>query len=649
MKLSIVIVNYNVRYFLEQCLQSVQVATANIDSEVFVVDNASSDDSLEMVRNKFPDVVIIENTNNVGFSVANNQAIRQSKGEYVLLLNPDTIVREDTFVKSLQFMDDHPDAGALGIRMIDGTGGFLPESKRGFPTPWVAFCKIIGLTALFPKSPVFAQYYMGHLSSEENQEVDVLAGAYMLLRAKTLEKIGLLDEVFFMYGEDIDLSYRVQLGGFKNYYLADSEIIHYKGESTKKGSLNYVYVFYKAMAIFARKHFKGSEAGIYLLFIQMGIVFRAVLAGMGRIFKKLGLPLADAVLTYGALMYLKHYWERNHRFVSGGEYPEIFSYFVLPAYVLIWMLFAYLQGAYDKPQRKTTAIRAVAFGTLGLLIGYALLSEDWRFSRALILMGAVCAAAIFTVNRLAADWFDKGRLLQKSEVSRRFFVVGNKSEARRARKIIRDAMQFTSFIGWIPENETQIKSDWQIGDWSEITSLISTYRPNEIVFCSADLTHTEIMNRMREIRDFGLEVKILPTDSQFIIGSNSIHQQGETYMHDVRGLFIPMFRRQKRLFDLISSGVLLLLFPLTVVIAKRPGFILSSAISVFTGRKTWIGYSKGEVAKGLPVLPPGVFSQGDQLRTPANGNTQLQKLNFLYATQYALKDDAEVLWGRVRG
>jgi GT2 family glycosyltransferase len=247
MKLSVIIVNYNVIHFLEQCLLSVQKAISGLEVEVFVVDNNSVDGSVSMVREKFPWVNLIANNDNPGFSKANNQAIKVSKGEYVLLLNPDTVVEEDTFSKCIAFMDQHPDAGGLGVKMVDGKGEFLPESKRGLPTPEVAFYKLSGLSRLFPKSKRFGQYHLTYLSREETHKIDVLSGAFMMMRRETLEKSGLLDETFFMYGEDIDLSYRIKLAGYNNYYFPETRIIHYKGESTKKSSVNYVYTFYNAM------------------------------------------------------------------------------------------------------------------------------------------------------------------------------------------------------------------------------------------------------------------------------------------------------------------------------------------------------------------------------------------------------------------
>ena len=252
--LSVIIVNYNVKFYLEQCLESVRRASQGLQTEVFVVDNLSTDGSVEYLCERFPEVTFIENKENVGFARANNQAIRQSKGKYVLLLNPDTIVGEDTLRQCVEFMETHPEAGGAGAYMLHVDGTFAPESRRGLPTPFVAFCKMTGLTKLFPKSCLFGRYYMRYLDENEVNEIEVISGAYMMLRRETLDKVGLLDEDFFMYGEDIDLSYRVVQGGWKNYFLP-VRMLHYKGESTVKNSYRYVYTFYEAMRLFFRKHY----------------------------------------------------------------------------------------------------------------------------------------------------------------------------------------------------------------------------------------------------------------------------------------------------------------------------------------------------------------------------------------------------------
>ncbi len=285
MQLSIIIVNYNVKYFLEQCLQSVLLATKNCTAEIFVVDNNSTDGSKQFLEPLFKEVHFIWLPKNIGFAKANNIALTKTSGDYILFLNPDTIVAEDSFEKTIAFLQNNTAIGALGVKMIDGSGQFLKESKRAFPSPSISLFKILGLANLFPKSKLFAKYHMGHLSVNENNEVDVLAGAFMLVPKVVLNVVGSFDEAFFMYGEDVDLSYRIQKAGYKNYYFAKTTILHFKGESTKKGSLNYVRLFYKAMNLFVHKHYKSGNAAVFTFLINIGIWFRASLATLVSVFK----------------------------------------------------------------------------------------------------------------------------------------------------------------------------------------------------------------------------------------------------------------------------------------------------------------------------------------------------------------------------
>lgn len=278
MKLSIVIVSYNVRAFVEQCLDSVQKASEGIATEVFVVDNASADDTVEAVGSRYPWVHLIANSENLGFASANNIAIRQSAGEYVLLLNPDTVVEEDTLRQSLAFMDAHPEAGGAGVMMHNADGTLAPESRRAIPTPWVSCLKMLGFTK---------RYYMSHLPWDQPSQIEVISGAFCLLRKKALDEIGLLDEAFFMYGEDIDLSYRLLKGGWQNWYLP-YPIIHYKGKSTQKSDYRYVHIFYQAMLIFFRKHY-GHLNLFYTMPVKMAIYFRASIAVIDILRKKLHL------------------------------------------------------------------------------------------------------------------------------------------------------------------------------------------------------------------------------------------------------------------------------------------------------------------------------------------------------------------------
>lgn len=278
MKLSVIIVNYNVRPYLTACLDSVQRALEGIESEVFVVDNHSDDDSVEVISRDYAWVHLINNRENLGFSKANNIAIRQAQGEYILLLNPDTVVAEETLKGVIDFMDQHPKAGGAGVRMHNADGTLAPESRRAIPTPFVAARKMLGFTK---------RYYMSYLSWDAPAQIEVVSGAFMLLRHKAIYEVGMLDEDFFMYGEDIDLSYRLLQGEWQNWYLP-YDIVHYKGQSTSKSDFRYVHVFYQAMLIFFHKHYSHLSF-FFSLPVKVAIYFRASLALVDIVRKKLHL------------------------------------------------------------------------------------------------------------------------------------------------------------------------------------------------------------------------------------------------------------------------------------------------------------------------------------------------------------------------
>lgn len=482
MKLSVIIVNYNVKYFLEQCLISVFNSGKSIPMEVFVVDNNSVDGSVDMVREKFPQVNLIANNDNPGFSKANNQAIRISEGEYVLLLNPDTVVEGDTFTRCLDYMDEHPGAGALGVKMLDGKGKFLPESKRGLPTPAVAFYKIFGLSALFPKSKRFGRYHLGYLAENEINTVDVLPGAFMLIRKSALDKTGLLDEDFFMYGEDIDLSYRITRAGYSNIYFPDTRIIHYKGESTKKSSLNYVFVFYQAMVIFARKHFSAKSAQTFSVLINLAIYFRASLAVFNRMAQRILLPVTDFLIMYAGIFLIKEYWESSIIFKHGGHYPVEFIVIALPLYIIIWLFSVYLTGGYDRPHRLVKVFEGLLAGTVVILVIYSLLSEEYRFSRALILLGALWGYLSMTSLRIILSVMKVPGMQIEKNHNRRFAIIGNQEEAQRVAALVSKIQPRTAFIGLVSLDAQQPSAEGFIGDYSNIRDLISIYSIDEIIF-----------------------------------------------------------------------------------------------------------------------------------------------------------------------
>jgi GT2 family glycosyltransferase len=643
MKLSVIIVNYNVKYFLEQVLYSVRRATENLLDgnavEVFVVDNNSVDDSVAMVRKKFPEVKLIANKENTGFSIANNQAMRIAKGEYFLLLNPDTVVEEATFTKVIDFMDAHPEAGGLGVKMIDGSGEFLPESKRGFPSPWVAFCKTVGLSRLFPKSPKFNQYHLGFLDKDETHEIEVLSGAFMLMRKSVLDEIGLLDEAFFMYGEDIDLSYRIVQGGYKNYYFADTTIIHYKGESTKKGSMNYVRTFYNAMIIFAKKHFHGDQAKLYVFMLKIAIYLRAFLTLMTNFFNRALAPLFDAILIIVGMIVLKDFWEV--RFYDNPDYyPDYFNYFNIPLYTIIWLGAIYYSGGYDNRKQWGKIVRGVFVGTILLAAVYGFLDEHYRTSRILILMGATWAG-IATIGWRVLLYFIQNRNFSFSNNSQKnFIIVGSETESERVLNLIRAAEVYHKFIGKVSPDEDS-DYDTFLGGFHQLDEIVQIYTINEIIFCSKNVSAENITKWMTKIGN-SVEYKIVPEESLSIIGSRSKNAAGELYTIDIEFSIVqPMHQRNKRFLDVIFSLILLISLPISIGFMEQKIGLIRNIFTVIFGKKSWVGYTKNH--KNLPRIRKSVLSPIDNLKLKNLSETTVQRLNLLYAKDYTVYNDLDII------
>ena len=648
MKLSVIIVNYNVKYFLEQCLLSVEKAAKDIEHEIFVVDNASSDDSLQMLRRRFPGVRLIANEENIGFSRANNQALRQAKGEYLLLLNPDTVVQDNTFHVCIEFLDQHPQAGALGVKMLDGKGRFLPESKRGLPTPWVSFYKIFGLASVFPRSPRFARYHMGHLNEDENHEVEILAGAFMMIRREALEKAGLLDEEYFMYGEDIDLSYRILKAGYKNYYLADTSIIHYKGESTKKGSLNYVYVFYKAMAIFARKHFSGAYASLFNLAIRLAIYLRAGISVIKRIFYYLSVPLVDAGILILGLHYIKEYWEHNHRFVVGGEYSLQLIWTAFPLYTAAWLISIFLSGGYERPARLVNLLKGIFTGTLIILVGYSLVDESYRFSRAIIILGFFWALLAVPAWRWILQKILGIQLLAASDKDRRVLVVGEEDEANRVAQLVRQSHAEIAYLAYISPDGSEDAGQAYVGEISDLPEIVRIFDIDEVIFCSRDVAGEKILQNMAALNPQNIEIKIAPSESEFVIGSNSIDARGSWYTVQFNDLSRESNQLAKRVLDMVLSLVFLLLSPVLLLVVKKPGHLYPNIFRVLGGRMTWVGYDRRVDTSHLPPLRPAILpvSLGSGLSPAQLG--ALKHINQLYARDYKVINDLQFVINALR-
>jgi GT2 family glycosyltransferase len=637
-RLSIIIVNYNVCHFLEQALLSVTKAVEGIDAEVFVVDNNSVDGSVEMVRSRFPSVILLDNKENLGFSKANNQAIRIAQGEYVLLLNPDTIVEEDTFRKCLDFMDQHPDAGGLGVKMIDGAGKFLPESKRGLPTPWVAFYKIFGLAALFPKSKKFGGYHLGYLDPDQTNPVTVLSGAYMMMRRSVLEKTGLLDETFFMYGEDIDLSYRIIKEGYKNYYFPETRIIHYKGESTKKTSINYVFIFYKAMIIFAQKHFSQKNAGIFSFLINIAIYIRAAIAIGVRFVKKALWPLWDAALLGGGMYVLKTVWENSYK-REPGKFPPEYMLWIVPSYILIWLLSVYFNQGYSKKVKPLRIIRGVLVGTvmISLLSNFI---DEYRFSKALILLGSVYAIASMLVSRSVYNLV-RYKTLFFGDYRKKILVVGKTEESRRIIKLLQENNYRLEVAGYLNPEEEAVRSNYYLGATRQLDEIIMIHKIDELIFCSKDIPANYIIECMTRTFGRNVEYKIVAEGSEYIVGSSSKNTKGDFYTLNIQLNIIKEENvRSKRILDVLVGLVLLPLSPLLMWTMARPGQFVRNILKVLSGKKTWVGFSS-DLSMQLPSIRKGIITP--VCAKKEQDTSTVLRQNFLYARDYTPYMDLKLL------
>jgi GT2 family glycosyltransferase len=629
MQLSIVIVNYNVKHFLEQCLCSVEAAVDGLNAETIVVDNNSADQSVSYLAPKFPGVRFIANKENVGFARGCNQGLRESKGKYILFLNPDTLVPEDCFRECIRFFETHPDAGALGIKMLDGSGKFLKESKRAFPSPMTSLFKLFGLSKLFPRSKTFSRYHLGHLDENQNNEVDVLAGAFMMIRKEVLDKVGSFDETFFMYGEDVDLSYRIQKAGFKNYYFADRPIIHFKGESTRKASMNYVRMFYKAMSIFVRKHYGGSRAGFFSFLIHVAIWFRAALTATGTFIRKIGLPVIDAGLILVSFWLVKNIWTEYVK--TNIQYEKQLLWIAFPAYTIFYLITAYYAGLYDRWYKRSELLRSTLIATIVLLAGYALLPEQYRFSRGILLFGALLAFVLIGILRWMLIRTGVLNSNKEKDANSTTVIAGTIPEFKETIQLLKEAGIHQRVLGRVTTGDSDPEA---LGDWKNLRQLAATVPFREVIFCRGTLSYASIIDSMQRL-PARLVAKIHAAGSSSIVGSDSKDTSGESVSRE-NGykLADPYNRRLKRLVDVTVAVAGLITFPLQFFLVKKPLSFFSNCFSVLFAQKTWIGYAVPE--KHLPRLYDAVIAcngiplSGGQ-KLPAES---LQMIDYWYARDY---------------
>ena len=600
--ISIIIVNYNVKYFIRQCLQSIYKSDFEGEYEVIVVDNDSVDGSQEMIRQEFPQVNLIANKQNVGFSKANNQGIAKANLQYTLILNPDTIIQEDTLSACSNFMDRTPDAGALGVKMVDGSGSYLPESKRGFPTPRSSFFKMSGLSKIFRKSEFFNSYYQGHLSAQQTQVVDVLTGAFSFMRTDLLKKIGGFDEDYFMYGEDIELSFQVREEGYKSYYFPETQIIHFKGESTKKLSSSYVKNFYGAMSIYAGKRSSASSV-MWSWLLNLGIVLSAITS----VFKKLSFsnlrPLIDICLLYLVVMGLQVLWAQFY--FGDADYYQDASFGWTYIFLVFVIVFSYyLFGQYDDKHNFKHMSYSFVVSALAVLSIYSLLPAELRFSRLILLAVTALAPIILFLTRKLYNKLILGISSFNSADGKRVAVVGSADSYNKIGVIVKKFAGNEALVGQV-NLESEPNSD--LGSIVDIAEIVNSRNINELIFCSSDMQTSDIFRTMAALGN-KLDFKVANNDNTTVVGSNSKERVGQWYTLDINFRIDESFhRRTKRLIDMTVSIFAIILFPLSLLSSRRKE-IYSNLWPVLRARKTWLGYilPDAELAQ-LPVIKPAVF------------------------------------------
>lgn len=645
--LSIVIVNYNVRYYLLNCIASILASDTSFEYEIIVVDNASVDGSIDAVKEIFKDVKVIANKINVGFSKANNQGFRIATGEYVLILNPDTLLQNDTLDRCINYMKLNQDVGALGVRMIDGNGKYLQESKRGLPSIANSFFKFSGLYKLAPHSKILNGYYAGHVDRDQTSEIEVLTGAFFFTKLKVLKQLEGFDEDFFMYGEDIDLSKRILDLGQKIVYLPETRIVHFKGESTKKASISYVSRFYNAMGIYFSKHGGKGGLGAVSSIIQFTIMLFGLLAYLKGFLISLVRPLLDFAISFVAFIGVKLVWANY--FYHDPDYFSSSNYSTNALiYSSILLIGVWYFGWYDANKKLKHFLAGIFLSLMIILFIYALLPLEYRSSRALIFLGLVFSAfGILTFDSLLKA------LLKKDRNNRKILIVAKTGHAEMIKKYLVESGEKSIILGLVNPSSAEFDQAY-LNDIEHLPNLISILSPDEIIFSLDDLPMTSILNHM-SYPSKNISYKVTKK-GQAIIGSDSPSDRGQIYEVESKyHLARPIYIRIKRTFDLLLSGGLLLLFPFLVFADRYRRLLFSGDLfKVLFGKLTLVSYYDlvGDTIKpySLPSIKQGIFSTHYLINQVINDALITDDIEsaYAYAKSYSPSFDFEIIWKELR-
>jgi GT2 family glycosyltransferase/lipopolysaccharide/colanic/teichoic acid biosynthesis glycosyltransferase len=647
--LSIIIVNYNVKEFLQNLLHSISKSSDKITYEIIIIDNASSDGSVEFISEKFPHVNLIANNKNLGFSKANNIGMKLAKGKYILLLNPDTLISEDTFEKMITFFEENPMVGLAGCKILNPDGTLQLACRRSFPGPWTSFCKVTGLSKLFPQNRLFARYNLTYLDPDLTYEVDAISGSFMMFRKDVYEKIGGLDEMFFMYGEDLDFCYRVQKAGYKVFYVNSAQIIHYKGESTKRSELDETRIFYNAMHLFVKKHLSSSL--LVGMILQSAIIFRRLFAFLGKRKLTLLAILLDFIVFDLTLFGSEKTYLIFKRKWSGFPSLSLPVVYTIPA--AIHIILAWLMGIYKRNDFTILKNFGAIIVSFFFVASLSFFFKDFAYSRGVIALTYFTLFFSLTFWRICAKLVinfapDKNKGLQ-----RRTLVVGiNKNATEVANKLKLKHTDLHNVIGLISITNKEVgeyKDGFNVlGSTEYINKVIKDYNINEIIISSFELSYSQIMTIVAKSQNESIDFKLIGNNMDFLVGKTSVSILDDTPLIELNyNISNSGIRIVKRALDLsVSLVVLFFIYPfiyLLVHVRRKQSRIQEFILKipkVFSGEFSLVGPGDDLNVHDLYLGKKGLT--GLWFIENSDGKDS-EKLNIYYAKNQNFWLDIEIL------
>ncbi|MFP4368748.1 MAG: glycosyltransferase [Candidatus Kapaibacterium sp.] len=631
--ISIIIVNYNVKDFLLQCLRSIQTAQKALNVEVIIVDNNSTDGSVEFLKPMFPEYEFIDLEANIGFGKANNLAFEKARGRYILILNPDTILAEDTLEVMLKYMDNDPKAGIAGCKVLNDDGTFQLACRRGFPTPWASFCKLFGLQKLFPDSELFARYNQTFKSINETYYIDAVIGAFMFCRKEVIDATGGFDEDFFMYGEDLDLCYRAKQLGWEVAYVHSTSIIHFKGESTKRSTINEVKHFYSAMEIFARKHF--GKSTLFLFFLKMGIYLRQAVAYASRYRTDILFIIMDLIAVNLAILI--------GTFIRYGElfrfpdyaYPTIF---IVVSIVLFASLFSTGEYLENKPDLRKSLF--------GLLITFFIVSsltyffKDYAFSRGVLLLSIGLTMVYVIVSRAAYLVYEK---IAGSESEKRVLLVGPASESANLVDELRNIEGRNIHVAGIVNDNKHEKTINipKLGSTRELSAIITKNKIHEVIITDSRLSRSDIIATLHKISNPRARFHIANEYRELLTSKIINDISGDDRLLTKYNINILRYKFFKRSFDILISVIMLTAGLPFILLSRNKKKRVKDFLDILKSKKTLIGISANGSGR-FSDKPVGLIDPSKISNSPGLDKKAIDRLNDYYLRNYSISLDIDI-------